>query len=213
MFVYIAGPMRGIENWNMEAFDQAESRWRAAGHHVLSPARICRAFNYEIGNDQKVDSAHLKHVMLSDVASILRADALALLPGWENSVGSTVELALAQFLGMPVFDAQTMNMLHLATRPWTYAYTPGHYECGCPVLRSSKIKGFCDVHFKSFKKEAPEITHPTSDYKTQPVCTHCGVEFKDGQEVLDTIENMDLGVNRYVSLCRPCYDKAGNNVR
>lgn len=126
MKVYIAGPMRGLVNWNFDTFDAVEARWRDAGHHPMSPARMCRAMGYgpDCGyNAQPEDpdgAAHLRHVMLSDIAAIYASDAIALLPGWENSVGTTVELAVAQFLGLPIYDAVTMERINPASKPWSY---------------------------------------------------------------------------------------------
>jgi hypothetical protein len=120
--VYIAGPMRGYPDWNFAAFDQAENLWRCAGWHPLSPAQTCRALGYALtpGQDptDSVDREHLLHVMQTDIACIYAADALALLPGWEKSVGATVELSIAQFLNLPVYDAVTMENLYPRYCPW-----------------------------------------------------------------------------------------------
>lgn len=106
MKVYIAGPMRGYPNWNHEAFDAAEARWRAAGHIAFSPAATDRALGYgSIGGD--VGLAQLRHVMMIDIIAIFNADAIALLPGWERSRGVAVEVALARFLNLKIFDAIT----------------------------------------------------------------------------------------------------------
>lgn len=110
MKIYLAGPMRGIPDWNFPAFDAARAAWTAAGHLVFCPAAMVRALGYQNGHDHAEPDRHdgrehLKHVILSDVACLLHADAVALLLGWENSRGATVEVALAQFLGLPLFDA------------------------------------------------------------------------------------------------------------
>jgi nucleoside 2-deoxyribosyltransferase len=116
MKIYLAGPMRGHPNWNFHVFDAAEARWREAGHRVFSPASIARAMNYPA--ESQVDREHLLHVIQSDLACIYAADAIALLPGWEKSTGATVELALAQFLNLPVYDADTMDQIFPIHVPW-----------------------------------------------------------------------------------------------
>lgn len=126
--VYIAGPMRGLPDWNFPAFDAAERAWREAGHIAFSPAQTDRALGYGDHGTEAVDSRHLKHVMLGDIAAIYAADGIALLPGWENSMGATVELALAQFLGMKVFDAVTMKEIQPRSKPWLKVdYSAGIY--------------------------------------------------------------------------------------
>lgn len=116
MKIYLAGPMRGLPDWNFAAFDAAEKRWRAAGHQPFSPAQVDRVLQY--GPAQGEDQSHLRHVMQMDLACLFAADAIALLLGWERSTGATVELALAQFLGLPVYDALTMERINPRGRPW-----------------------------------------------------------------------------------------------
>lgn len=119
MRVYIAGPMRGYEGWNFPAFDAAEAAWRAQGHIAFSPAATDRALGY--GPDYPSDRNHLSHVILADIAAILAADAVAVLPGWERSQGATVEVSLAQFLGLPIYDAATGDRVFPVTTPWAKA--------------------------------------------------------------------------------------------
>lgn len=117
MKVYIAGPMRGFPGWNFDVFHAAAERWREAGHHAFNPAATFSGLGY-VTDDATVDRAHLNHVIQIDLACLYAADAIALLPGWEKSSGSTVELALAQFLRMPVFDALTLVQLTPDPLPW-----------------------------------------------------------------------------------------------
>lgn len=125
MIIYLAGKMRGVEGWNFAAFDMAAEKWAAQGHQVFSPAAMARSLGYGPGcrynpwptNQQGKE--HLKHVMLSDIAALFAAEAIGLLPGWEDSVGTSVELALAQFLGLEVYDAFTMERMDPPKKPWS----------------------------------------------------------------------------------------------
>lgn len=119
MKIYLAGPMRGLPEWNFPAFDAAEKRWRDAGHTPFNPAATTRAIYgrsdpWEAG----ADVAHLRHVIDVDLACVKAADAIALLPGWESSAGATVELSLAQFLGMEVYNALTLEPASPLRTPW-----------------------------------------------------------------------------------------------
>lgn len=118
MKVYLAGPMRGYPNWNFEAFDEAEKRWKEAGHWPISPAAMDRAVGFSPKETDGSDIEHLKYAMTVDVAALYFADAIALLTGWEGSRGATVELALAQFLGLPVYCAEAMAPIEVDSCPW-----------------------------------------------------------------------------------------------
>lgn len=124
MKVYLAGPMRGLPcgDWNRLSFERAEQEWKAKGHHVISPFTLVKAMGYPLDYPCEPGTpeadAHLRHVILSDLLALTHVDAIALLPGWEKSRGATVELALAQFLGLKVYDAVTMKELTPPQTPW-----------------------------------------------------------------------------------------------
>ena len=88
--VYVAGHMSGIEDFNRPAFHAAEDQLRAAGFDVLNPAHT------RLGDD-----ASWLDYMRHAIRMVSRADGLALLPGWEDSRGATVEHDLALNLGLP----------------------------------------------------------------------------------------------------------------
>ena len=117
MKIYIAGPMRGCPNWNFEAFDRAKIVWERGGHQVFSPAGVDRALGYSQGQHEN-NHTGLRHVITMDVACICASDYIGLLSGWEHSSGATVEVALAQFLDLPVYDAITMEKISLDVNPW-----------------------------------------------------------------------------------------------
>lgn len=118
MRVYIAGPMRGKHNWNREAFEQACAVWESKGHRPISPWNVARELGYFSHED--VGRRHLEHVMFVDLANLASCDAVAVLPGWERSIGSTMEVAAAQFLQLPIYNAMTMEDIttNLDNCPW-----------------------------------------------------------------------------------------------
>lgn len=90
MKIYLAGPMRGYENDNKDTFDFATAKLREYGHTVYNPAEE------EEGHD-------IRHYLKADLAWICdHADAVALLPGWEDSSGATTEHDLAIAIGLTV---------------------------------------------------------------------------------------------------------------
>jgi|SRR5579872_6504845 len=105
MKIYIAGPMRGYELFNFPAFDAARDRAHAKGYDVVSPADMDREMGFD--GTQRIEDFkfNLKAAIIRDIIAVAGCDAIALLPGWENSSGAAVELAAAQFLGLQVLDA------------------------------------------------------------------------------------------------------------
>jgi hypothetical protein len=98
--------MRGYDNLNFPAFDKFADQWQRAGHQVFSPAAIDRALGY---SEEDVDRGMLLHVIQVDMSCLYNCEAIALLPGWRRSAGVAVELAMAQFLGLKIFCAVTME--------------------------------------------------------------------------------------------------------
>jgi hypothetical protein len=116
MRIYLAGPMRGIPQFNFPAFHRAAAQLRAQGHYVFNPAeRDEEAHGNEVSNSATgnlKDVAHTgfnhREAMKADVDWICdHADAIALLPGWEKSKGARAELALAECIGIRVLFIMT----------------------------------------------------------------------------------------------------------
>ncbi len=107
MRVYVAGPMRGIKDFNFPAFDEAAMQLRSCGHVVFSPAERDRdklgdVFRSATGDEKEIKQFSLREALGADTAWIAEfADAVVLLPGWERSLGAQAEAALARALGLP----------------------------------------------------------------------------------------------------------------
>ena len=111
MKIYLAGPMRGIPQFNFPAFYAAAAKLRAEGHFVFSPAeRDNERHGTDIskgnamGDESKAAKDHgfnMREALAHDLAFICAdADAIALLPGWESSKGANAERATALALGL-----------------------------------------------------------------------------------------------------------------
>ena len=88
--IYISGPMSGIENLNRSAFERAEKKIQEMGHIALNPHRFPELESYE------------DYLLLDMEMIAMAADAIALLPGWENSPGAKKELKAALDLNLKV---------------------------------------------------------------------------------------------------------------
>ena len=114
MKVYIAGPMRGYPHLNFPAFDKAKELWQNLGHNVVTPADLDRAMGMDPFRDnpeQFNDPIFLRRAISLDIEIIKTVDAIALLNGWQHSAGVAVELVLAQFLSLEIYDAHTKARL------------------------------------------------------------------------------------------------------
>lgn len=89
--IYIAGPMTGHPELNFPAFHAAAADYRARGAFVINPA--------EINADPTAEWADC---MRADIAALVTCDTIVLLDGYEKSKGATLELTIAQALGMTV---------------------------------------------------------------------------------------------------------------
>lgn len=105
--IYIAGPMSGYPDCNFAAFHAAAQRLAAAGWTVFNPAE-----NFG-GRKDLPREAYLR----LDLATLTQCDALALLPGWEESRGAKLEYLVARELGCEVVDAVTLQPLAGAPTP------------------------------------------------------------------------------------------------
>jgi hypothetical protein len=102
--LYLAGKMRGIADLNFPMFDAAAAWLRARGFDVFNPA----------DNDRKLKAAgvelNIRKCMGDDLAWICaHADAVALLPGWESSLGATAEKCTAAAIGAQIFYLYKVN--------------------------------------------------------------------------------------------------------
>lgn len=100
--VYIAGPMTGYPEFNFPAFNQVAARLRDEGWEVINPA--------EKEEEMRLDEESLKtgdaelamaggfdfrSAYLWDLTSVINADAIYMLDGWDNSLGARGEHLVA----------------------------------------------------------------------------------------------------------------------
>lgn len=89
--LYCSGPMSGIEGHNFPAFDAAAAVLRKTGFVVINPADrgIVYGWSWE---------DYLRH----DLRDLLACEGVAVLPGWEDSRGASLEVHVARALSIPV---------------------------------------------------------------------------------------------------------------
>ena len=90
--VYLAGPMSGLPHLNFPAFDAAAKNLRGKGYVVFNPTEI-----------EDNMSKNIKALAFEEITWICtEAEAVAMLPGWENSKGARAEHAIAVWLGLKI---------------------------------------------------------------------------------------------------------------
>jgi hypothetical protein len=94
MIVYIAGPMTGLPDFNIPAFNRMAERLCAHGFVVYNPG--------EINGD--CPGQAWEWYMKRALGMMVKADIIMRLEGWENSHGAKLESELATQLGMPCID-------------------------------------------------------------------------------------------------------------
>lgn len=100
--IYISGPMRGVPELNHPAFDSMEAALLADDMEswtVHSPA----ATNREHGHTPETPYSECIRL---DVESLLKSDAIMLLPGWRQSEGARFEAEIARSFGLEFYEAE-----------------------------------------------------------------------------------------------------------
>jgi len=110
--VYIAGPMTGIPQFNIPAFDKMAEWLRAMGHEVVSPAELdspeTRAIQLasKTGSMADLPPGDTWGMFLARDVKLLADDGIegiAVLPGWHKSRGALLETFVGHALcGLPV---------------------------------------------------------------------------------------------------------------
>lgn len=107
--IYIAGPMSGHYGYNFHTFDRAEHDLQEKGWSPINPAQMDRDIGFDPYKDT-ADEAFLHEAMKRDCAAIIEdADAMAMLPGWENSTGARGEFHLAKWKHIPIYSWPEME--------------------------------------------------------------------------------------------------------
>lgn len=89
--VYLAGPMTGIEDYNFPAFYEEAAELEAMGLTVVNPA-----------DHGIVNGAEWFDYLRHDIAGLASCEQLHLLRGWTKSRGATLEVLIANALGMAI---------------------------------------------------------------------------------------------------------------
>lgn len=111
--VYCAGGMTGYPDWNFPAFYSAAESLEKQGYEPVNPAELDRIAGFSLERIKQLNPSEfqefLKGAAKRDLDALQQCDAIALLPGWENSKGARAELAVAEWLGLRVYYLYRKN--------------------------------------------------------------------------------------------------------
>lgn len=118
--IYIAGPMRGLPQYNFPAFDAAAEKLFNEGWYPVNPADVDRDCGYypeEFAADHNWDEVpegmDLRDVARRDLDELVGCEAIYMLAGWERSKGAKAEVAVAIWLGLEIlFEGQETEFEH-----------------------------------------------------------------------------------------------------
>lgn len=107
-FFYLAGPMRGIAEFNFPRFRRVTAALRDHGFRVVSPHEMDEQQGYFwegfTGNeDLSQYNFDMTERLTDDILVIGLSAGVVTLPGWERSSGACAEAAFAWATGKPVF--------------------------------------------------------------------------------------------------------------
>ena len=97
--IYIAGPMTGIEDFNIPKFNKvAELLRKIPNYTVINPANVTPQTNLSF-----------EQYMAIDLPLVCICDVIVMLDGWEKSKGANRELMVAMSMGKYIAEIHKMN--------------------------------------------------------------------------------------------------------
>ncbi|OLF61060.1 hypothetical protein BTN33_01445 [Aeromonas veronii] len=108
MKVYIAGPMSGLAMLNRPAFFAAETYLQGQGARVMNPAVLPDGWDHDA-------------YMRITTPMMMECDAVAFLPGWQQSKGARQVFTRARAFGL---DLLQLDMEVVADEQWVRRHLP-----------------------------------------------------------------------------------------
>lgn len=94
-YYYISGPITNATQEQLDRFEDASRRLDLRGFDYFNP----------LETPPPPKDAHVwQYYMRRSISELCEADAILVLPGWEDSRGCQLEVFVAQNLGIPVID-------------------------------------------------------------------------------------------------------------
>lgn len=229
MKLYVAGPMRGLPDFNFPAFDAAADFLRSLGHEVISPAEHDREVypdieawpGYAAGDTSLCPAFDFIAAITWDMKAVLDSDGIVLLPGWEASSGVAHELYVAKAAGKFVFflevglDGDGRHALGLRPEvelpPFTLVGLMGYAQSGKDTVASILVKqaNFRQVSFAAPLRDMLYALNPMVDAGHQTWGVKALVDTHGWEQAKAWSEHTDFGTRQ---LLQRLGTEAGRNV-
>ncbi|MDM5067278.1 DUF4406 domain-containing protein [Aeromonas salmonicida] len=100
--VYVAGPMTGLPEFNRPTFFAAEEHLKSLGAQVMTPAILPDGWSHEA-------------YMRIAIPMLMECEAVAFLPGWQQSSSARREFTRAQAFGLDLYQ---LSVCEVAGQFW-----------------------------------------------------------------------------------------------
>ena len=161
MKIYIAGPMSGIKDWNFPAFFEAEEQLKELGYEVINPAHndgeTLEEALASAGTPERPTNSWA-YYMRRDLPGVLSVDALCVLPDWQKSKGASLEVQVAQALGLPIYVIKNGELTPRVTVVGLAGYARSGKDTAADYL--VEHYGYEKVSFSTPMKEAMYRLNP-----------------------------------------------------
>lgn len=94
--IYIAGPMTGYENFNYESFNAVEKQLRRGGYYKINNPASHYGGRQDLSWELYLTAA---------LHTVMDSEAIIALPGWMDSPGARLEIAVATAMGHVTYSA------------------------------------------------------------------------------------------------------------
>lgn len=116
MKIYISGPIM-YDTSEKDYFDTTRAIIEALGHEAVNPKNVeacedgdCFKLPHEYDKDMKHSwSCFMRY----DLIEMLQCDAIAMIPGWQDSHGARLEHQVAVATGLAVYKTNGMALVRL----------------------------------------------------------------------------------------------------
>ena len=95
---YMSGPISATDDFE-ERFERAEKRLNKMGIKTVNPVTLAKSLDKRLGT-KPFSLSYCAYVRNDVVALSCLCDGVIMLPNWKKSRGATLELSIAQALGM-----------------------------------------------------------------------------------------------------------------